>query len=59
MAPDTLSPSTDTDATVALKPYATPVYTEFGSISSLTAGPNQGTLDQLIGGDGGFNDPTS
>ncbi|MDT0631371.1 hypothetical protein RQM47_04855 [Rubrivirga sp. S365] len=58
MTPDTLSPSTDTDAPAALKPYATPVYTEFGSISSLTAGPGAGTLDQLIGGDGGF-DPTS
>ena len=46
-----------TDSATVLKPYAAPDATLLGSIAGLTAGDRSGTLDQLFGGDGGFQDP--
>lgn len=54
MAPDTLT----ADAPRAdAKPYDAPGLTPLGEIASLTAGPDEGTLDQLAGGNGGFLPP--
>lgn len=41
------------------QPYRAPELTTLGSIEVLTAGPDSGTLDQLFGGSGGFQDSTS
>ena len=35
-------------------PYTTPVLVELGTIGAVTAGPDNGTVDQLIGSGGGF-----
>ena len=45
--------------TTAPQPYQAPKLTTLGSIEVLTAGPDAGSLDQLVGGDGGFQDSTS
>ena len=42
----------------APRSYEPPTMTALGSIASLTAGDRSGTLDQLFGGNGGFQDPT-
>lgn len=39
--------------------YAAPALTTLGTIDALTAGPNSGSLDQLVGAGGGFQDATS
>ena len=36
------------------KPYAAPELHELGTIGAVTAGPNDGSLDQLGGASGGF-----
>lgn len=38
----------------APKPYAPPALHELGTIGAVTAGPENGTLDQLGGASGGF-----
>ena len=38
----------------APKPYAAPQLHELGTIGAVTAGPNDGALDQLGGASGGF-----
>ena len=44
----------------APRPYTVPVLHELGSIASLTAGDESGSLDMLVGSDGGFGgEPTS
>ena len=45
-APDTPPPSS--------QPYTPPMLVELGTIGSVTAGPDNGTVDQLIGSGGGF-----
>ena len=42
-----LTPHSSTDA--AAKPYASPTLTSLGSISSVTAGDDTGSLDCLVG----------
>ena len=41
----------------APRPYACPTVTPLGSVGALTAGNAAGTLDTLVGGTGGFQDP--
>ncbi len=36
------------------KPYTAPILHELGTIGAVTAGPNNGSLDQLGGASGGF-----
>ena len=36
------------------KPYASPTLDELGTIGAITAGPNNGSLDQLGGSSGGW-----
>ena len=36
------------------KPYTAPTLDELGTIGAVTAGPNNGTLDQLGGASGGW-----
>ncbi|GAB5537298.1 MAG: hypothetical protein Rubg2KO_35470 [Rubricoccaceae bacterium] len=36
------------------KPYVAPALHELGTIGAVTAGPNNGSLDQLGGASGGF-----
>ena len=55
MAPDTLL-GPDAPA-FEPKSYDSPSLTPLGSISALTAGDMAGTLDQLVGDTGGFQDP--
>ena len=45
----------------APRPYTAPVLRAYGSVSELTAGPESGNLDQLVGSSGGFlaSDPGS
>ena len=42
------------DGDLAAKPYAAPVLHELGTIGAVTAGPNDGALDQLGGASGGW-----
>ncbi|GAB5536273.1 MAG: hypothetical protein Rubg2KO_25220 [Rubricoccaceae bacterium] len=35
-------------------PYTPPALVELGTIGAVTAGPDDGTVDQLIGSGGGF-----
>ncbi|MEO0557353.1 MAG: hypothetical protein AAF170_04125 [Bacteroidota bacterium] len=37
-----------------IKPYQAPELHELGTIGAVTAGPNNGSLDQLGGSSGGF-----
>lgn len=39
---------------LAVKPYVAPELHELGTIGAVTAGPNDGTLDQLGGASGGW-----
>lgn len=43
----------------APKPYDAPALTALGTVTTVTAGPDGGNLDQLFGGGGGFQDQTS
>lgn len=44
----------------APRPYRAPEVSDLGVVSALTAGPSGGSLDQLEGASGGFqDDPTS
>lgn len=36
--------------------YSSPEVEHYGTLTELTRGPSGGTLDQLFGGDGGFED---
>ncbi len=41
-------------------PYDAPTLTELGSVEAVTAGPDSGNIDALVGGSGGFQrDQTS
>jgi len=51
--PETHSPDS------SAKEYTPPELEEYGSLTELTAGPKSGTLDQLVGGDGGFQSSVS
>ena len=42
------------DGDLSAKPYAAPTLHELGTIGAVTAGPNNGALDQLGGASGGF-----
>ena len=42
------------DAALPGRPYAAPELHELGTIGAVTAGPNDGTLDQLGGASGGW-----
>ena len=67
--PPTTTPPTMTDSTTTppaspdaaplphAAPYAAPALTPLGSVGSVTAGPiaDGGTIDQLVGLTGGFN----
>ena len=55
MAPDT--PPTGDAPRADAKPYAAPGLTALGEIASLTAGDMSGSLDQLVGANGGFMPP--
>ena len=57
MTPSSLPP----DAPRAPRPYTAPALRAYGSVSELTAGPESGNLDQLVGSSGGFlaSDPGS
>jgi len=46
--------NTDTQAPQEPRPYAAPALDDLGTIGAVTAGPNNGTLDQLGGASGGF-----
>ena len=48
------TPARQPDGRPAGKPYAAPSLDELGTIGATTAGPNDGTLDQLGGASGGF-----
>ena len=48
------SQTSGADRQPAAKPYAAPVLHELGTIGAVTAGPNNGALDQLGGASGGF-----
>lgn len=50
---------TDRPTATEPQPYQTPKMTELGTVEVLTAGPDSGNLDSLIGGTGGFQDSTS
>ena len=41
---------------LAARPYAAPSLTPLGSVDGLTAGPDGGSIDQIFGGSGGFQD---
>ena len=43
----------------APRPYTAPQVTILGSIEALTAGPSSGSIDQIVGASGGFQDGTS
>lgn len=48
-------PSSDAQRQLeAPKPYTPPTLNELGAIGAVTAGPNDGALDQLGGASGGF-----
>ena len=51
-----MAPIDNTPAPAA-KPYDAPSLTTLGSVAGLTAGGLAGTLDTLVGGNGGFQDP--
>ena len=44
----------DAERRLAAKPYVAPELHELGTIGAVTAGPNNGTLDQLGGASGGW-----
>ena len=47
-------------APLSSKPYVAPVLTELGSVETITSGPDNGDMDQLVGAAGGFRrDSTS
>ena len=48
--------NTDTppQAATELRPYEAPALDALGTIGAVTAGPNNGSLDQLGGASGGF-----
>ncbi len=49
-----MTDSQNTPRQPVAKPYTAPLLTEMGTIGAVTAGPNDGTLDQLGGASGGF-----
>ena len=50
--PDTPSPEGAPSPTP--KAYARPALTELGTVEVLTAGPQGGSIDQIVGSSGGF-----
>ncbi|MEO0558931.1 MAG: hypothetical protein AAF170_12185 [Bacteroidota bacterium] len=48
------SPNTLRQPDGAPKPYTPPALEDLGTIGAVTAGPNNGSLDQLGGASGGF-----
>ena len=48
-----LTPPTP-DESALPKPYQAPALTELGSIDVVTAGPDNGDLDMIVGSSGGF-----
>ena len=47
-------PTRQLDGAALGKPYVAPSLDELGTIGAITAGPNNGTLDQLGGASGGY-----
>lgn len=43
-----------TNSTTMPRPYIAPEVEPLGSIAARTAGPEEGEIDQLVGGAGGF-----
>lgn len=52
MTPDSQTPAPSTPAA----PYSPPSLTPLGTVDALTAGPNEGAIDQIFGGSGGFQE---
>ena len=60
MTPNTNLPSPKDDALPQTpRAYAAPALTALGTVEVLTAGPEGGSIDQIVGSSGGFQDATS
>ena len=51
---DLIAPAPPAQPTPAMRPYARPQMSPLGAVEAVTAGPDGGTLDQIVGSSGGF-----
>ncbi len=51
--PPTVAPPADVPLETS-KPYVAPSLTALGFVEMVTAGPDNGAIDQMVGGSGGF-----